>query len=86
MTTNHLWYLVKNGFINTTDHVLFAAITNNKKTQLRGSRRKDAKALRLIEAALTEALFPRIAAANYSKEGWDILETTFKWTDKVRVV
>ena len=35
---------------------------------------------------MTETVFPKIAAANYAKEAWDILETNFKGTDKVRTV
>lgn len=55
MIANDLWDLVKNGFTDTTDPALFAALTNNQKTQLRETRRKDAKAMSMIEAALTEA-------------------------------
>ena len=50
------------------------------------SRRKDAKALSLIEAAITETVFPKIATENYAKEAWDILEMNFNGTNKVRVV
>ena len=53
---------------------------------MKESRRKDAKALSLIKATMTETIFPKIAAANYAKEAWDILETNFKGTDKVRLV
>ena len=67
-----------------TDPTQYAALTNNQKTQLKESRRKDAKALSLIEAAMIETVFPKIAAANYAKEAWDILETNFKGTDKVQ--
>ena len=49
---------------------------------MKESRRKDAKALSLIEAAMTETVFPKIAATNYAKEAWDILETNFKGTNK----
>ena len=48
--------------------------------------RKDAKALSLIEATMTETVFPKIVVANYAKEAWDILATNFKGTNKVRVV
>ena len=40
----------------------------------------------MIEAVMTETVFPKIAAANYAKEAWDILETNFKGTDKVHIV
>ena len=72
-----------NGFNDVTDPTQYAVLTNNQKTQLKESRRKDAKAFSLIEAAMTETIFPKIAAANYAKEAWDILETNFKGTDKL---
>ena len=72
-----------NGFNDVTDPVRYAALTNAQKTQLKESRRKDAKALSLIEVAMTETVFPKIAVANYAKEAWDILETNFKGIDKV---
>ena len=53
---------------------------------MKDSRRKDAKALILIEVAMTGTIFPKIAVANYAKEAWDILETNFKGTDKVCTV
>ena len=49
---------------------------------MKESRRKDAKALSLIEVAMTEIVFPKISATNYAKEAWDILETNFKGIDK----
>jgi hypothetical protein len=61
----------------------YVALTNAQKNHLKESRRKDAKALSLIKAAMTETVFPKIAAENYAKEAWDILETNFKGTDKI---
>ena len=53
---------------------------------MKESRRKDAKALSLIEATMIEIVFPKIAVENYAKEAWDILEMNFKGTNKVRIV
>ena len=75
-----------NGFNDVTDLTRYATLTNNQKTRLKESRRKDAKALSLIEETITETIFSKIVAVNYAKEAWDILETNFKGTDKVRVV
>ena len=72
MIANDLWHLVISGFTDTTDPSQFDVLTNNQKNQLREMRRKDAKAMSMIEVALIEALFPIIAEANYSKEAWDI--------------
>ena len=84
MVANDLWEFIISGLNDVTDPTQYAALTNNQKTHLKESRRKDAKALSLIEATMTETVFSKIAAANYAKEAWDILETNFKGTDKVR--
>ena len=83
MVANYLWEFISNRFNDVTDPTLYVALTNNQKTQLKESRRKDAKALSLIEAAMAETIFPKIAVANYAKEAWDILEKNFKGTNKV---
>ncbi len=86
MVANDLWEFVVNRFNDVTDPTQYVTLTNAQKTHLKESRRKDAKALSLIEAAMTETFFPKIAAANYAKEAWDILETNFKGTDKVHTI
>ena len=86
MVANDLWEFISNRFNDVTDPTQYAALTNAQKTHLKESRRKDAKALSLIEAAMTETVFPKIAAANYAKEAWDILEKNFKGNDTVCTV
>lgn len=86
MVANDLWKFVINKFNDVMVLALYDALTNPQKTQLKESRRKDVKALSLIEAAMTETIFSKIAATNYAKEAWDILEKNFKGIDKVRVV
>ena len=86
MVANDLWEFLVNGFNDVTDLAQYAALTNAQKTHSKESRRKDAKALSLIEASMTETIFPKIAAVNYAKEAWDILETKFKGTNKVHTV
>lgn len=81
MVANNLWEFVVNGFNDVTYPTQYVFLTNNQMTQLKESRRKEAKALSLIEAAMM-----KIATTNYSKEAQDILETNFKGTDKVHVV
>ena len=53
---------------------------------MKESRKKDTKALSLIEVAMESTIFPKIAVANYAKEAWEILKTNFQGTDKVHVV
>jgi hypothetical protein len=68
MVANELCEFVVNGFIDVTESTQFASLIKNQKTQLKESRRKDAKALIFFEAAMTEMIFPKIEATNYSKE------------------
>ncbi|XP_057848106.2 uncharacterized protein LOC131058126 [Cryptomeria japonica] len=85
MVANDLWELYATGFVDTTDPTQYVALANNQKNQLRETRRKDAKALSLIKATLTKAIFLRIAATNYAKEVWEILQMSYKRIDKVRL-
>ncbi|KAJ8628083.1 hypothetical protein MRB53_021390 [Persea americana] len=45
-------------------------------------RKKDSKALLVIQQAVHESIFPRIAAANKSKDAWKILKDEYQGTDK----
>ena len=65
---NDLWEFVVIGFNDVTDPIQYAALTNPKKNQLKESRRKNAKALNLVKAAMIETVFAKIAATNYAKE------------------
>ena len=53
MIANNLLVFVINGFNDVIDPTQYATLTNNQKTHLKESRRKDGKALSLIEAAMT---------------------------------
>ena len=86
MVANDLSDFLINGFNDVIDLTQYVVLRNAQKTQLKESRRKDAKALSLIKEAMIETIFPKIAAENYSKEAWDILEMNFKGTNKVRVM
>lgn len=86
MVTNDLWEFVINGFNDLIDPTQYVSFRKLQKTQLEESRRRDAKALSLIEAAIIETIIPWIVTKNYAKEAWDIVEMNFKEIDKVRVV
>ncbi|KAH0661898.1 hypothetical protein KY284_026829 [Solanum tuberosum] len=54
--------------------------------QLRETRKKDAKALFLIQSALDDEIFPRIATAANSKQAWDTLKQEYLGDKKVITV
>lgn len=68
-----LWELVENGFAENAMDV-------------RELRKKDAKALLVLQQAVTDPIFPRIAGATKSKEAWTILKQEFHGDNKVTTV
>lgn len=54
--------------------------------QLRETRKRDAKALFLIQSALDDEIFPHIAAATTSNEAWETLKKEFLGEKKVLTV
>ncbi|XP_077242636.1 uncharacterized protein LOC143883170 [Tasmannia lanceolata] len=59
-TAQELWELVENGFAETA-------------TDVSELRKKDVKALLVLQQAVVESIFPRIASATSSKQAWTIL-------------
>ena len=53
---------------------------------MRELRKKDAKALLVLQQAVTEAIFPRLANAAKSKDAWEILRQEFHGDSKVTMV
>ncbi|XP_074265187.1 uncharacterized protein LOC141587611 [Silene latifolia] len=73
--SQELWELVENGFEDTKPAEPDAT--------LKEKRKKDAKALFIIQQALEEEFFSRIASATTSKEAWDILKSEYLGDKKV---
>ncbi|CAH9132625.1 unnamed protein product [Cuscuta epithymum] len=76
--SQELWSMVEDGFVDDQPEEPDQA--------LREKRKKDAKALFLIQQALDDAVFPRIAAASTSKEAWSILKQEYLGDKKVIMV
>ena len=70
-----LWEFIEKGFLE-----------QDEEGRLKENRKKDAKALYLIQQALHRLLFSRIAVANTSKEACGILQREFQGTSKVIAV
>ncbi|XP_028096115.1 uncharacterized protein LOC114296030 [Camellia sinensis] len=77
------WDLVENGFEEPEDE---GALTNPQKNQLKEQRKKDLKALSLIQQEVSEAIFPRIINATKANEAWDILQKEYRGNLKVRTI
>src|ERR1044071_9764159 len=76
--SQELWTYVEEGFTDTG--------TEEPDQVLKEKRKKDAKALFLIQQALDDEIFPRIASANTSKEAWSTLKQEYLGDKKIITV
>ena len=51
---------------------------------MKSNKKKDSKALVFLYQAVHESVFPRIAAANTSREVWQTLKTAYQGMEKVK--
>ena len=63
-----LWDLVENGYVEPENVTAYNNLTAAQKNELNDRRKKDSKALLVIQQAVHESIFPRITAANKSKD------------------
>ncbi|PKU75003.1 hypothetical protein MA16_Dca022249 [Dendrobium catenatum] len=54
--------------------------------QIRVDKKKDAKALFILQLAVSDTIFPRIMRAFSSKQAWEILQEEFKGNSKIRII
>ncbi|KAL9241306.1 hypothetical protein vseg_015437 [Gypsophila vaccaria] len=73
--SQELWDLVEHGFKDVK--------STEPDATLKETRKKDVKALFIIQQALDEVVFFRIASATTSKEAWDILKLEYLGDKKV---
>ena len=66
-----LWDLVEQGYADSDD-----------KGKLRENKKKDSKALVIIQQAVHDNVFSRIAATTMSKQAWQILQKVFQGDSK----
>ena len=76
--SQELWELVENGFEDNQPE--------EPDQQLKDKRKKDSKALFMIQSALDDEIFPRIAAATTSHKAWEILKQEYMGDKKVITV
>lgn len=81
--TQELWDIVETGYEEPAEEV---TLTTAQTTKLNENRRKDRRALLMINQTVTETVFQRITVAETSKKAWDILFTSYKGDDKVKMV
>jgi hypothetical protein len=62
------------------------ALTNAKKILLKENRKKENKALVLIQQGLTETIFLKVSSAVSSNQAWDTLENIYQGVSNVKNV
>ncbi|KAM0017627.1 putative RNA-directed DNA polymerase [Helianthus debilis subsp. tardiflorus] len=76
LRSRDLWELVETG-VNQAD---------TDQSRLKTAIKKDAHAMAIIQQAVHDQLFSRIAAASTAKETWDILKMEFQGDEKVKAI
>eukprot|EP00253_Pinus_taeda_P029927 PITA_29927 len=79
-----LWEIVEDGFDEPADETEFNRLTQGEKDLLKSNRKKDSKARVFLYQAVDQSMFPRIAGAKTSKEGWQNLKTAYQGMEKVK--
>ncbi|KAL5555607.1 hypothetical protein UlMin_037843 [Ulmus minor] len=78
-----VWDIVEKGFSEPENE---DALTQDQKSTLKDSRKRDKKALYLIYQALNDDGFEKISSAISAKEAWKKLQTSYKGVEKVKKV
>ncbi|XP_020266700.1 uncharacterized protein LOC109842207 [Asparagus officinalis] len=78
-----LWKLVEKGFEVPEDE---DSLTLAEQKTLNLNYMRDAKALGLIQNAVSDSIFPRISNEETAKAAWDILQEEYHGSEKVRAV
>ncbi|XP_021828951.1 uncharacterized protein LOC110769305 [Prunus avium] len=84
--SHKLWDMVANGHEQPVKKEEGEALTAAQKLALEENVAKDAKALGLIQGAVSDDIFPRIALKESAKEAWEILQQEFRGDKNVRSV
>ena len=61
-------------------------MTNAERVLLKENRKKNNKALSVIQQGLSESIFPKISSVESSKKAWDTLEMCYQGVTKVKNV
>ena len=68
LCAQYLWEFFTIGYPEPTDQAAKLALLNVERVLLKENRKKDNKALGLIEQCLSESIFPNISSAESSKK------------------
>ena len=86
LKSHGLWDLVENGLDDSGMKKEKEEAAGSEKSMVAQILMKDARALGLIQSAVSDQLFPRIVNEETSKGAWDILKLEFRGDKQVRNV
>lgn len=75
LKSQYLWDLVGQRYVELAKS---KNLRDDEATKLRETRKRDPKALAIIQQAVHDLIFSRIVAANTSKQAWSVLKTEFQ--------
>ncbi|KAG7579135.1 Zinc finger CCHC-type [Arabidopsis thaliana x Arabidopsis arenosa] len=84
--TRKLWTVVENGVSNRSAQEEQTPEALRLRNQREEETTKDLTALQILQTAVSDQIFSRIAPAVTSKEAWDALKTEFQGTPQVRLI
>lgn len=83
-SSQEIWYLVENGFLEPTNAATYNALSQAEMDLLRDNRKKNSKALFYIFQVVHESIFLRIPATTNSKKAHETLQTAYQGMPKVK--
>lgn len=86
LRSQDLWTYVIDGYAEPVNAVAELALSSVDRVLLKENRKKDNKALGLIQQGLNESIFTKISSVTSWKMAWDILETCYQGVSKVKTV
>jgi hypothetical protein len=83
LISQDLWDMVEEDVVDEGGEKGKKAETSDEAKE---KKKRDAKALYVIQQSISDKIFPRIIGARSAKEAWEFLQKEFQGTDKVRSV
>lgn len=84
--TKKLWEVVEGGVPDPPAGGDHSPETIQLKTRCEEASLKDLTALQIIQTAVSESIFPRIAPATTAKEAWNALQSEFEGSHQVKMI
>jgi len=82
LKTRKLWDVIENGVTSNSSPETSPALTRERDDQVM----KDMMALQILQSAVSDSIFPRIAPASSATEAWNALEMEFQGSSQVKMI